>query len=134
MSIKLDIVSDLHIDHWFDDKKSNYPCGEMKNFPYNFKETDIAFFSAGSKISEVYAPIAEKNNCYVIDNTSRYRMEKDIPLIVPEINERDLLNSRRKIISNPNCSTIQMLVALAPIHKLSKIKRVIVCKTSKVFG
>ena len=101
---------------------------------YNFKETDIAFFSAGSKISEVYAPIAEKNNCYVIDNTSRYRMEKDIPLIVPEINERDLLNSRRKIISNPNCSTIQMLVALAPIHNLSKIKRVIVSTYQSVSG
>ena len=98
---------------------------------YNFKETDIAFFSAGSKISEVYAPIAEKNNCYVIDD---FIMEKDIPLIVPEINERDLLNSRRKIISNPNCSTIQMLVALAPIHNLSKIKRVIVSTYQSVSG
>ena len=101
---------------------------------FDFKDTKIAFFSAGSKISEKYAPLAEKQKCYVIDNTSHFRMDKDIPLIVPEINEKDLLKSRRRIIANPNCSTIQMLVALAPIHNVSKIKRLVVATYQSVSG
>ena len=101
---------------------------------YNFQDSDIAFFSAGSKVSEIYAPLAEKNNCFVIDNTSHFRMKKDIPLIVPEINELELNNLSRKIIANPNCSTIQMLVALAPIHKISKVKTVIVSTYQSVSG
>ena len=107
---------------------------EVKNLEsYDFKDSDIAFFSAGSEVSKVFAPEAEKE-CYVIDNTSCFRMNKDIPLIVPEINEKELLKSKRKIIANPNCSTIQMLVALAPIHKISKIKRIVVSTYQSVSG
>ena len=108
---------------------------EVKNLEsYDFKDSDIAFFSAGSEVSKVFAPEAEKKECYVIDNTSCFRMNKDIPLIVPEINEKELLKSKRKIIANPNCSTIQMLVALAPIHKISKIKRIVVSTYQSVSG
>ena len=108
---------------------------EVKNLEsYDFKDSDIAFFSAGSEVSKVFAPEAEKKECYVIDNTSCFRMNKDIPLIVPEINEKELLESKRKIIANPNCSTIQMLVALAPIHKISKIKRIVVSTYQSVSG
>ncbi len=109
-----------------------YVVKDVENF--NFHNTDVAFFSAGSKVSKTFAPIAEKNNCYVIDNTSQFRMDHDIPLIVPEINAKDLLKSRRKIIANPNCSTIQMLIALAPIHNISIIKRVIVSTYQSVSG
>ena len=101
---------------------------------YDFKNSDIAFFSAGSEISKIYAPLAEKKECYVVDNTSYFRMNNDISLIIPEINEKKLLESERKIIANPNCSTIQMLVALAPIHKISKIKRIIVSTYQSVSG
>ncbi|MDC3024222.1 aspartate-semialdehyde dehydrogenase [Alphaproteobacteria bacterium] len=108
---------------------------EIKNLEsYDFKDCDIAFFSAGSEVSKVFALEAEKKECYVIDNTSCFRMNKDIPLIVPEINEKELLESKRKIIANPNCSTIQMLVALAPIHKISKIKRIVVSTYQSVSG
>ena len=108
---------------------------EVKNLEsYDFTDSDIAFFSAGSEVSKVFAPEAEKKECYVIDNTSCFRMNKDIPLIVPEINEKELLKSKRKIIANPNCSTIQMLVALAPIHKISKIKRIVVSTYQSVSG
>ena len=108
---------------------------EVKNLEnYDFKNSDIAFFSAGSEISKIYAPLAEKKECYVVDNTSYFRMNNDISLIIPEINEKKLLESERKIIANPNCSTIQMLVALAPIHKISKIKRIIVSTYQSVSG
>ena len=108
---------------------------EVQNLEtHDFKNNDIAFFSAGSKVSKDYAPLAEKKECYVIDNTSHFRMNNDIPLIAPEINETELLNSERKIIANPNCSTVQMLIALAPIHKISKIKRIIVSTYQSVSG
>ncbi len=111
---------------------NNYKVQSLEDF--NFKETQIAFFSAGSKVSELYATKAENSGCYVIDNTSQFRMMEDIPLIIPEINESNLLKSKRKIISNPNCSTIQMLIALAPIHKIYKVKRVIVSTYQSVSG
>ena len=101
---------------------------------FDFKDTQIAFFSAGSSISETYAPLAEKKKCYVIDNTSQFRMQKDIPLIVPEVNEDDLIKSKRRIVANPNCSTIQMVVALSPIHKICNIQRVIVSTYQSVSG
>ena len=109
-----------------------YVIEDLNN--YDFQKADLAFFSAGSKVSELFAPQAEKKQCYVIDNTSYFRMHEDIPLIVPEVNEYNLLGANRKIISNPNCSTIQMLVALAPIHKVCKIKRVIVSTYQSVSG
>ena len=101
---------------------------------FDFLEADIAFFSAGASVSAKYAPQAEKKNCYVIDNTSYFRLEKNIPLIIPEVNQNVLDNMQGKIISNPNCSTIQMLVALSPIHHINKIKKIIVSTYQSVSG
>jgi len=118
-------------------KKVNYKNNEftVKDLEkFDFSEVDIAFFSAGSSVSSEYALKAENNNCYVIDNTSFFRMHKDIPLIIPEVNERDLDYTKRKIIANPNCSTIQMLVALFPINKINKIKKIVVSTYQSVSG
>ena len=102
---------------------------------FDFSTVDIALFSAGGSISEKYAPIAGKAGCIVIDNTSHFRREDDIPLVVPEVNPEDLRNFKpRNIIANPNCSTIQMLVALAPIHKEFGITRVNVATYQAVSG
>ena len=101
---------------------------------FKFSKVDIAFFSAGASVSSKYALLAEESNCYVIDNTSFFRMHEDIPLVVPEVNEEDLDASNRKIIANPNCSTIQMLVALFPIHKINKIRKIIVSTYQSVSG
>ena len=101
---------------------------------FDFNSTDIAFFSAGADLSSRFAIEAEKKGCYVIDNTSFFRMQKDIPLVIPEINPEQIGKSKRKIISNPNCSTIQMLVALYPIYKLSKINEIIVSTYQSVSG
>lgn len=101
---------------------------------FSFKNVDIALFSPGSEISAKYAPIAEEQGCYVIDNTSYFRMHDDIALIVPEVNISDLGKYKRKIIANPNCSTIQMLVALKPLHDLAKIKRIVVSTYQSVSG
>ena len=101
---------------------------------FNFKSTNLAFFSAGSETSKKYALIAEECECYVIDNTSCFRMDSDIPLVVPEINDKELIKSKRKIIANPNCSTIQMLVALKPINEVSKINEVVVSTYQSVSG
>jgi len=97
------------------------------------KGLDIALFSAGTAVSKEYAPIFAKENCFVIDNSSAWRMEKDIPLVVPEVNPLDLTKSR-KIIANPNCSTIQMVVVLKPLHDAARIKRVIVSTYQSVSG
>jgi len=102
---------------------------------YDFTGTDIALFSPGSAVSEKYAPIAAKAGCVVIDNTSFFRMQDDIPLVVPEVNPEALENYKvRNIIANPNCSTIQMLVALKPLHDIAKIKRVVVSTYQSVSG
>ncbi len=94
---------------------------------FDFRGTDIALFSPGAKVSDVHAPRAAAADCIVIDNTSRFRYDEDIPLIVPEVNPDDLaMYENRYIISNPNCSTIQMVVALKPLHDLARIKRVVV--------
>lgn len=94
---------------------------------YDFKGTDIAIFSSGARISEKYAPIAAEAGCIVIDNTSFFRIDQDIPLIIPEVNQEEIaLYKKRNIIANPNCSTIQMLLALSPLHKVAQIKRVVV--------
>ena len=92
--------------------------------PDHFAGCDIALFSAGGAISERFAPLAVKDGCYVVDNSSAFRMENDIPLVVPEINA-DKIPSKPGIIANPNCSTIQMVMALWPLHQKSKIKRAI---------
>ena len=101
---------------------------------FDFLDADIAFFSAGASVSAKYAKEAEKKNCFVIDNTSYFRMDVNIPLIIPEVNSNELDNMRGKIISNPNCSTIQMLVGLKPIHNINKIKKIIVSTYQSVSG
>ena len=102
---------------------------------FDFKDADIALFSAGASVSEKYAPIAAANNCIVIDNTSQFRYEEDIPLIIPEINLDDLAMYKNKnIIANPNCSTIQMLMALAPLHRRWHIEEIVVSTYQSVSG
>lgn len=102
---------------------------------FDFNGIDFCFFSAGSKVSDQYAPIAANAGAIVIDNTSRYRYEDDIPLIVPEVNSSFLKNyKKRNIIANPNCSTIQLMVALAPIHLHSPIKKINIATYQSVSG
>ncbi len=94
---------------------------------------DFALFSAGASISKEWAPKFAEQGIYVIDNSSYFRMEKDVPLVVPEVNP-DTLSKEKKIIANPNCSTIQMVVVLKPLHDAAKIKRVIVSTYQAVSG
>lgn len=102
---------------------------------FDFSKADIGLFSAGGSISEEYAEKAGKAGCIVIDNTSHFRREPDIPLVVPEVNPEAIANyGNRNIIANPNCSTIQMLVALKPIHDKAKIKRINVATYQAVSG
>ncbi len=92
---------------------------------FDFNDTQIGLFSAGGAVSAEFAPKAAAAGCVVIDNTSRFRRDDDVPLIVPEVNAHALSGYReRRIIANPNCSTIQMLVALAPIHNAVGIERI----------
>lgn len=100
-----------------------------------FGGIDIALFSAGGDRSLEFAPAAAKAGCVVIDNSSAWRMDPDVPLVVPEVNAHDLAwYTRKGIIANPNCSTIQMVVALKPIHDAAKIKRVVVTTFQSVSG
>ena len=99
----------------------------------SFEGVDIALFSAGASVSRQFAPSAVKSGCIVIDNSSAFRMEPDVPLVVPEVNP-DAINSNAGIIANPNCSTIQMVVVLKPIHDKFKIKRVVVSTYQSVSG
>ena len=102
---------------------------------YDFRGIDIVLSSAGAKVSEAFAPRAAKAGAVVIDNTSRFRMEPDVPLVVPEVNPQAIAQySKRGIIANPNCSTIQMVVALKPLHDLARIKRVVVATYQSVSG
>ena len=102
---------------------------------YDFTGTDIALFSPGSQGSKIHAPRAAEQGCVVIDNTSYFRMDPEIPLVVPEVNAYALKDFRkRNIIANPNCSTIQMVVALAPLHAINPIKRVVVSTYQSVSG
>jgi aspartate-semialdehyde dehydrogenase len=98
-----------------------------------FKGVDIAIFSAGGDASAVLAPIAVKEGAIVVDNSSQWRMDPNCPLVVPEVNPEDL-DWHKGIIANPNCSTIQMLVVLKPIHDAAKIKRVVVSTYQAVSG
>ncbi len=94
---------------------------------------DIALFSAGGSISKEYAPIAAQEGVFVIDNSSAWRMDPEVPLVVPEINSHTL-SKDKKIIANPNCSTIQMVVVLAPLHRKARIKRIVVSTYQAVSG
>jgi aspartate-semialdehyde dehydrogenase len=101
----------------------------------SFKDIDIGLFSAGGSVSARFAPIAVKAGAVVIDNTSYFRMEPDIPLVVPEVNAKEIAGyNARGIIANPNCSTIQMVVALKPIHDAARIKRIVVSTYQSVSG
>ena len=101
----------------------------------SFKGIDIALFSPGSSVSAEFAPKAAKAGCVVIDNTSCFRMDPKVPLVVPEVNPADVaLYKKKGIIANPNCSTIQMVVALKPIHDAFGIKRVVVSTYQSVSG
>ncbi len=99
----------------------------------SFQGIDIALFSAGAERSKIWAPIAAKSGCVVVDNSSQWRMDPEVPLVVPEVNPHDL-KWHKGIIANPNCSTIQMVVALKPIHDVAKIKRVVVTTFQAVSG
>lgn len=102
---------------------------------FNFKNADIVLSSAGSAVSESFVEKAANAGAITIDNTSCFRMDKDVPLIVPEVNVKELSKSKKKkIIANPNCSTIQLVTALKPIHDIFKIKRIIVSTYQSTSG
>ena len=102
---------------------------------FDFAGWDMALFAAGSDVSKVYAPKAAAAGCTVIDNSSLYRMDPDVPLIVPEVNSEAIAGYRkRNIIANPNCSTAQMVVALKPLHDFARIRRVVVATYQSVSG
>jgi len=99
----------------------------------SFGDIDIALFSAGGSISKKFAPVAAEAGTVVVDNTSAFRMDPEVPLVVPEVNPEDIFK-HNGIIANPNCSTIQMVVALKPLHDRSRIKRVVVVTFQSVSG
>ncbi len=102
---------------------------------FDFTGTDIALFAVGSDATKIYAPRAAKAGCVVIDNSSLYRYDPDVPLIVPEVNPDAIeMYKNKNIIANPNCSTAQMVVALKPLHDRAKIKRVVVSTYQSVSG
>ncbi len=101
--------------------------------PESFKGIDIALFSAGTETSRHFSPIAAQSGAVVIDNSSAFRMHPEVPLVVPEVNPEDI-KRHKGIIANPNCSTIQMVVALYPLHKVNPIKRIVVDSYQAVSG
>ena len=126
------IASDKSIGKKITFKSKTYSIIGLNDF--DFSKVKIAFFSAGSAIAEKWAPIAAKKTI-VIDNSKHFRMNKDIPLVVPEVNADTLKNYKNKnIIANANCSTIQLVLALKPLHDKFKIKRVIVSTYQSVSG
>jgi aspartate-semialdehyde dehydrogenase len=126
------IASDKSIGKNVNFKNKNYSLVGLNDF--DFSKVQIAFFSAGSAVAEKWAPIAAKKTI-VIDNSKYFRMDKDIPLIVPEVNPESLAQYKNKnIIANANCSTIQLVLALKPIHDQFKIKRVVTSTYQSVSG
>src|SRR5881398_2628370 len=109
---------------------------KVKNLDhFDFAGWDIALFAAGSEVSKVYVPKAAQAGCTAIDNSSLFRMDPDVPLIVPEVNAQAISGYRKKnIIANPNCSTAQLVVALKPLHDAARIKRVVVATYQSVSG
>jgi aspartate-semialdehyde dehydrogenase len=99
----------------------------------SFRDVDIALFSAGADISHYFAPVAARSGAVVIDNSSAFRMDDDVPLVVPEVNAEDI-KKHKGIIANPNCSTIQMVTALYPLHRVNPIKRIVVTTFQSVSG
>lgn len=114
-------------------KNKNVLVLDAANF--DFANVDIALFSAGAEVSEIYAPKAAAEGCIVIDNTSKYRLDPDVPLIIPEVNANRIGEyTKKNIIANPNCSTIQMLVALKPLYDAVGIKRINIATYQSVSG
>ena len=114
-------------------KGKRYTVQDLSNF--DFSQTPIALFSAGGDVSAEYAPIAAQQGCVVIDNTSHFRRDDDIPLVIPEVNPEAIGQFRqRNIIANPNCSTIGMLMALKPIYDVAGIERINVATYQAVSG
>ena len=113
----------------FRDKE--YEIENLEN--YDFSKADITFFAAGGKIAEKYAENAAKNTI-VIDNSSFFRMDPEVPLIVPQVNGSDIKKMKKNIVANPNCSTAQLVIALKPLHDLFQIKRVVVSTYQSVSG
>jgi aspartate-semialdehyde dehydrogenase len=114
-------------------KGKSHPVLDVAKF--DFAQADIGLFSAGAEVSAQYAPIAASAGCVVIDNTSQFRYQDDIPLVVPEVNPHAIAQYRTHgIIANPNCSTIQMLVALKPLHDAAGIERINVATYQSVSG
>jgi aspartate-semialdehyde dehydrogenase len=112
---------------------SHLPVQDLETF--DFTDIQIGLFSPGAAVSKIYAPLAAAKGCVVIDNTSQFRYDDDIPLVVPEVNPTDVSRHRaRGIIANPNCSTIQMLVALKPLYDAVGIERINVCTYQAVSG
>ncbi|MBA7473342.1 Aspartate-semialdehyde dehydrogenase [subsurface metagenome] len=101
--------------------------------PELFKDIDIALFSAGAEVSRYFSPIAAQSGAVIVDNSAAFRMDPRVPLVVPEINPEDI-RRHRGIIANPNCSTIQMVMALYPLHKVNPIKRIVVTTFQAVSG
>ena len=117
----------------FGDTGKMLKCKNIEHFDWS--GWDIALFAAGSGPAKEYAPKAAAAGCVVIDNSSLYRMDPDVPLIVPEVNPDAIHDyAKRNIIANPNCSTAQLVVALAPLHRAAKIKRVVVSTYQSVSG
>jgi len=112
-------------------KGKEYEVYDLENF--DFSKVKIAFFAAGGEISKKFAQKAAKN-CLVIDNSSYYRMDPEVPLIVPQVNSNDLKYIKKNIIANPNCSTAQLVIVLKPLHDLFKIKRIVVSTYQSVSG
>ena len=102
---------------------------------FDFSGWDLGLFSPGASVSSKFAPKAAKSKCLVIDNTSFFRMDPDVPLVVPEVNPDAVEDYNRKhIVANPNCSTIQMVVALKPLHDAARIKRIVVSTYQSTSG
>jgi aspartate-semialdehyde dehydrogenase len=112
-------------------KGKEHEVFDLENF--DFSKAKITFFAAGGKISEKFVEKVSKNSV-VIDNSSFFRMDNDVPLIVPQVNSYDLKNIKKNIIANPNCSTAQLVIVLKPLHDLFKIKRVVVSTYQSVSG
>ncbi len=127
------LASERSVGESLDFQGKDIPVEILNN--NSFENVDIAFFSAGSTVSKEFAPIAAKAGAVVIDNTSAFRMDKCIPLIVPEVNGDEIACfETKRIIANPNCSTIQMVMALHPLHESVGIKRIIVNTYQSVSG
>jgi len=131
-SLKL-LASSRSVGKTLDFREESLPVEELRED--SFAGVDIALFSAGAAASRQFAPAAARSDCVVIDNSSAWRMDPEVPLVVPEVNPHATADYRNKgIIANPNCSTIQMVVVLKPIHDVAGIERVVVSTYQAVSG